>query len=63
MNLTKNLLTGPKGHFFVNTVISSVCTLMGSLGLDMQKRGQFAQVQVSLALLNIALLALGHGVK
>ena len=41
MNLTKNLLTGPKGHFFVNTVISSICSLMGSFGLDIQKRGIF----------------------
>ena len=63
MDLTKNLLTGPKGHFFVNTVISSVCSLMGSFGLDIQKRGEFSQVKVGFVLLYIALLDLGHGIK
>ena len=63
MNLIKNLLTVPKGNFFVNIVISSVCSLMGSCGLHMQKRGEFSQAQVPLVLLNIALLVLGHGIK
>ena len=63
MNLIMNLLTVPGGHLSVHMVISTVCSLMGRFGLDMQKTGEFSQVQVPLVTLDMALLVLSHGVK